>query len=442
MQIAFLTLFLGLVSGPLDVELAVQGGVTQVELLLDGRPVALLDGPPWSTRVDLGPDLAPRRLAARALGAGGVELARTEQWLNVPRPAAELEALLEPGPDGRAAAVQVSFESIVGRDAEIELTFDGERLPVAGTRAALPRYDTDAPHVLTAEARFPNGTIVRRDLLLGGLYTGAVATELTALPVRTAGRPAPSREAAAGWFLLEGREPLSAVAIEKGEARVLVVRDLEPWATEWRLRGPRIRAPQAAAPTRLHLRRQRRHDPPPLAGQPGGRGHRRQLRQLRLLARLHRPGRRHSYAVGRRLPSEPGRGPAALGRRGGRRRSAGGGEQPAPRRGAGALRHPRGREPLRPADGAPLPRGHGRATPRLEPGASQRAAGRSGRLGRRPGRLLGAGAPPRRRAPASRPPRAAHRLARRPAPAGGGDPRAGGDGDQGRPVIRRGAACV
>jgi hypothetical protein len=66
-QIAFLTLFLGLISGKQEVAVAVHGPVSAVELLLDGTAVAHLGRPPWSTRVDLGPQLEPHELVARAL---------------------------------------------------------------------------------------------------------------------------------------------------------------------------------------------------------------------------------------------------------------------------------------------------------------------------------------------------------------------------------------
>jgi hypothetical protein len=55
MQIAFLTLFLGLVTGPQAVAVDPGAGVATVELALDGRGVASLEHAPWSATVDFGP---------------------------------------------------------------------------------------------------------------------------------------------------------------------------------------------------------------------------------------------------------------------------------------------------------------------------------------------------------------------------------------------------
>ena len=48
-MIELITLFLGLLTGPHPVELAVGDAVATVELSLDGRQVARLEGPPWWT---------------------------------------------------------------------------------------------------------------------------------------------------------------------------------------------------------------------------------------------------------------------------------------------------------------------------------------------------------------------------------------------------------
>lgn len=232
LEITFLTLFLGLVSGMARVDLAVQGPAAPpsvIELLLDGRRVERIEAPPWSAAVDLGP-LEPRELVVRALAPDGAELASAKQLLNVPRPAAEVEVALERGADGRPAAARLSWESLVGREPEaIAVTFDGKPLPVSGNRAALPAYDPEVTHLLSAELQFSRGVSARRDLVLGGLYGSEVRTELTAVPVRVPKRwqaPPPAR--LAGWLEAHGR-PLQAVAVEEGPAQVIVVRDPEPW---------------------------------------------------------------------------------------------------------------------------------------------------------------------------------------------------------------------
>ena len=242
LEITFLTLFLGLVSGMARVDLAVQGPAAPtvvVELLLDGRRIERIEDPPWTAAVDLGPGLEPRELVARALDEHGDELARAAQLLNVPRPAAEVEVALERPAGGLPAVARLSWESLVGREPEeIAVTFDGAALPVAGNRAALPAYDPDVIHLLSAELRFSRGVSARRDLVLGGLYGSEVQTELTALPVRVPKKrwQAPSMEQLAGWFESRGG-PLKAIAVEEGPAQVIVVRDPEPWEALRRLGG-------------------------------------------------------------------------------------------------------------------------------------------------------------------------------------------------------------
>jgi hypothetical protein len=98
--IAFATLFLGLVLGVQPVEVMVAPEVERVDLLLDGTLARSLAGPPWRVPCDLGPLLTPRRLEAVAYDAGGRELGRTAQWLNLPRPPAETEWMLEEGDGG------------------------------------------------------------------------------------------------------------------------------------------------------------------------------------------------------------------------------------------------------------------------------------------------------------------------------------------------------
>src|SRR5260370_26716182 len=101
MQIAFLTFFLGLVTGPQSVAVEPGAGVAAVELALDGRGVARLEHAPWSATVDFGPALLPHRLEARGLAADGSEVARTEQWVNLQRSQAEVDIVLAGSAAGR-----------------------------------------------------------------------------------------------------------------------------------------------------------------------------------------------------------------------------------------------------------------------------------------------------------------------------------------------------
>ena len=114
MQIAFVTLFLGLTLGAYPVQLAVEGPVATVELLLDGEVIGRVAGPPWSGAVDFGADLTPHELVARGLDAQGQEVARARQWINLPRPPAEVGVMLENGPEGRPSAARLVFQSRTG----------------------------------------------------------------------------------------------------------------------------------------------------------------------------------------------------------------------------------------------------------------------------------------------------------------------------------------
>jgi hypothetical protein len=244
-HIAFLTLFLGLVAGRVPVELTVSGstlaspaapatpgtpgtpGIAAIELVLDGRTARGIAGPPWKCEIDLGKDLLPHHLEARGLDATGVEVARAEQWINLPQPAAIVDLLPEPGPGGRIAAARLSFRSrTYEAPTAVTATLDGAPLPVEGGRVTLPAYRPDLPHLLTIEAQFPTGA-VHRDLAFGGGLAGEVATELTAVAIRTRG-PLPTVAALAGRFIANGRawgKPLTPVAVEEGPGEILIVRD-------------------------------------------------------------------------------------------------------------------------------------------------------------------------------------------------------------------------
>ena len=225
-MITFVTLILGLISGVYPIEVAVGGPVAAVEFTLDGAPAGRLAGPPWIARVDLGPDLRPHELVARALDAEGGEIARATQWLNLPRPPAEVGVVLENDAKGVPQAARLTWQIVNGvNPVSIGLTLDGQALQVDGTgRAALPPRDLKTLHVLSAELWFPPGVTAHRDVAYGGEYGSEVATELTAVPVRMrpgAALPAPAE--LAGWFTAGGR-PLPVAATENGTGKVVLVR--------------------------------------------------------------------------------------------------------------------------------------------------------------------------------------------------------------------------
>ena len=227
-MIAFVTLLLGLISGGYPIEVTVSGPVAAVEFTLDGAPAGRIEGPPWQARIDLGSDLRPRTLTAHALDAEGREIAQVTQWLNLPRPPAEVDIVLENGLDGSPVAAQLTWHNVSGvQPASIGLTLDGLPLPVGGKdgagRVPMPVRDLKALHILTAELWFPPGLTARKDVVFGGEYGSEVSTELTAVPVRVKkGTSLPGLESLQGWFSADG-QPLAAAALEDGPGKVVFV---------------------------------------------------------------------------------------------------------------------------------------------------------------------------------------------------------------------------
>jgi hypothetical protein len=228
MQIAFLTLFLGLVSGQQPVGLVAGQGVAVIELRLDGAPAGRVTAPQWSETVDFGPLLLPHHLEALARDAQGQEVAKAEQWLNVPRPPAEVEVVFAHSDASDPGRARLTWQSVTDEDpSSVSLDIDGTQLHLDASRSVAlpPRPNNDETRVLTARVLFPSGLEARRIYALGREFGDAVATDLTAVPVRWAGGgempPAPQLS---GW-LTEGGHPLAVNAVEGGDARILVVRD-------------------------------------------------------------------------------------------------------------------------------------------------------------------------------------------------------------------------
>ncbi len=225
-MIAFITLFLGLITGAYPIEVTVSGPVAAVEFTLDGAPAGRIDKAPWVGRVDLGSDLRPRELVARALDTGGKEIARASQWLNLPRPPAEVAIVLEPGQGGAPKAAVLTWHTVSGvKPASVQLFLDGEPLVVdANGRAELPSRDLKILHVLSAELWFPPGLTARKDVVYGGEYGSEISTELTAVPVKLSrGAALPEPAGLEGWFSAGG-QPVSVAAVEDGPGKVVVVR--------------------------------------------------------------------------------------------------------------------------------------------------------------------------------------------------------------------------
>jgi hypothetical protein len=154
-------------------------------------------------------------------------VARTEQWINLPRPPAVVEIVLEAAEPGRRRLARLAWQSRTSdRPTSISLTLDGEPLTLdSQNRAVIPRAPrSGATRVLSAEVQFANFIVARKDVALGGQYGDEVATELTAVPVKLRkGAELPPVARLAGWFAADGK-PLRATAVEAGPAHLQAVR--------------------------------------------------------------------------------------------------------------------------------------------------------------------------------------------------------------------------
>jgi hypothetical protein len=231
--IVFLTLFLGLVEGPQVVELAATGETARVEVLVDGELQAAIDGgPPWRAAIDLGDELAPRRLEAVARDAAGDELGRAEQWLNLPRARAEVTLLVDRTDAG--AVARIAWRAVEHLRAEsVEVKVDDRPAPVPGAgpfeaplEVALPPLAADGGlHLVTAEVIFPDGSSARADAAVGGPFGETVVSELTGVAVAV-DRQRRLRDVrqAGEWLRVDG-EAHRPVALDHGAATLYAVVD-------------------------------------------------------------------------------------------------------------------------------------------------------------------------------------------------------------------------
>ncbi len=204
----------------------VEKPVAAVRFELDGKTVGRAEGAPWMAFVDFGAELAPHELVAHALDAAGKEIGVERQFVNLPRPPAEVEVLLERDERGRPVAARFSGQSLVARrPARVNVTFDGKLLAAdEADRVGLPAYDADARHVLSVELEFSPVVRSKTDVVFGGLESVVARSELTAVAVRLASPEKPLEAGDAAGALLGDARPLPVVAVERGPAVVCVVR--------------------------------------------------------------------------------------------------------------------------------------------------------------------------------------------------------------------------
>jgi hypothetical protein len=221
-QVVFLSLFLGLVTGIQSVDLRVDAGVKSVRIELGGREVARLTGAPWSAKVDFGRELIPRELTAIGYDAKGNEIARASQPTNLSPPSAQLEIVIRSEGKRPVEAELIGRHRIHKRPEEAKLLLDGAPVKLERDfRARLPQLDWSHPHVLSAEMRFEDDVVARRDLVIEGGFSGSAGSELAPVLVSMTGKQPESIE---GCFSAGGN-PLRVSAIEKPNALVIMVKD-------------------------------------------------------------------------------------------------------------------------------------------------------------------------------------------------------------------------
>jgi hypothetical protein len=221
-QVVFLSLFLGLLAGPHPVELQVGRDVHTVRLLLEKRPVAVLQQPPWRATIDFGSAIVPSELVAVGYDEGGNEIARATQLINVPRPVAEFNITLQ-NDAGVPSTAQFKWEHLVAAKAvSASLTVDGKPVSVSKMAIArLPRLDMKRPHVIAGEMKFEDGFVTRREIVVGGEVMDTADTEMTPVGIRQSGA-APANLADC---FTSGGAPVRVAAVENAPALAVFVID-------------------------------------------------------------------------------------------------------------------------------------------------------------------------------------------------------------------------
>lgn len=223
-MIAFLTFFLGIVTGPHRVELSAGPGVVRIELYVDGNKAKDLASP-WTTTLDLGNEIAPQELVAVAYDRDGKRTGEARQWINRATSEAEAGFALERDRSGRVVAARLVWHCpSAPNPTSVVVALDGQPIEAKDPgRIPIPPRFSGSSHVLTADLTFAGGITATAVTGFGGTRLGDTDRQLTAVPVRLpAGAQLPATEEMAGWFE-SGGKPLDVVAVEEGPPEVVFV---------------------------------------------------------------------------------------------------------------------------------------------------------------------------------------------------------------------------
>jgi hypothetical protein len=224
-QIVFLSLFLGLTAGMQPIALHVEGPVNTIRIDVAGRPAATMTQPPWRAMVDLGQGLTPREIVAHGYDGQGNEIAQASQVINLPRDVAEFEIVLHSEAKQVPSFIELRWRHLTNvRPKRAAVAVDGKPLSVdTRFQARLPPLDSLVPHVISAELRFEDGFVARRELVIEGLRSDSIGTQLTPVLMTEIGPPPASTD---GCFSVDGIA-VRAAGMEKPNPLVVIVQDLD-----------------------------------------------------------------------------------------------------------------------------------------------------------------------------------------------------------------------
>jgi hypothetical protein len=209
-ELVLTTRLLALVNGEQFIQVQTGPNTESVAIQLDGKTISRLRAP-FQTAVNFGPELAPHELVSIAYDAQGNEVGRDTQIVNLARPPAEVEIVLD-REDGKLRAT-VRWQHIAAETPKkIALKLDGATI-ASTARATLPAVEPFAIHVLQAELEFGGELIATKELAFGGQFSEEVPSELTGVLATKSAR-----------CFRAGDRVLRAAAVERPDALVLFVR--------------------------------------------------------------------------------------------------------------------------------------------------------------------------------------------------------------------------
>ncbi len=230
-MLEFLTLFLGLMTGPQEVRLAsTSAEVVSVELFLDGTSCGVDHDEPWAIVCDLGNALLPHELRAVGRLPNGDAVAEARQLVNIPGAEVAARFVREQGtPD----TVRLVWEERAGRKEraatvsldDLALSVDQEGI------VALPKLDPTAPNLLRAEVVFTDTLRAQATMVLGCCFQDVAQSGLTSVPLAWGRRRSVKLEHLQ-QVLTAQKRPLRTVAVDHGYAEIVVVREGSEWNLE------------------------------------------------------------------------------------------------------------------------------------------------------------------------------------------------------------------